>query len=334
MLLHSIKLEPRKFLTSCVVCNGTIKEVHEPHLRKAVFQEFGYPGFGNDLDVYKCNRCGQGYWWSDAPQSSASRVKDTAANILRTCVRGGVQVEGDLGFFDFVDIEKERKEGEMERMRSGTSDGGGIDEVMEWLRNDKLSHGLELRSAYASNHGDDNDTGSELYSFTNVTSDFVGALDYIFFEESKFHQLGRLYIPTNFRTLNPEELLNGHLLPSNTWPSDHLSIGVKLAVRREKEGIVEKEDETSFKMDTAERKKEALPQPILDPVAAMMQRMQPQMQPQMHRKHPDHPDDCPEPCCRPPSLSLFQMAELRKQAKLKAKKSLLMKKKPTKMGYK
>ena len=332
--LHSITLQPRKFLTRCVVCNGIIKGVHNPEDKRTIFQEFGFPGFGEDLDVYKCSKCGQGYWWSDAPQSSASRVKDSAANLLRICVRGGVPTEGSLNFFDFVDVEKERKAGIAERMEAGDDAklSGGVDEVMEWLRTEKLGHDFQLRSAYTTStneEGDSCDIGSgELYPFTNVTSDFVGALDYIFFEESKFHQRGRLFIPTDFRTLNPKQLVNGHLLPSNVWPSDHLSIGVKLTLCANneeemgekqvmKEVIVENSEHTENKEGLKDSSEVAI-----DPVKAMMQ--------QLYPRNPNHPEDCNQSCCVPPTLSLFQMAELRKKAKLKAKKSLFMKKKPKK----
>ncbi len=289
LLLHSVTLEPHKFLTRCVVCNGTIIEVNDSSEKKAVFIEFGYPGFDEDLDVYRCNKCRQGYWWSDAPQSSASRVKDAAGHLLRTCVRGGVPTEGNIEFFDYVDIDQERELGEQER-RNEVS--GGLDEVIAWLRDKNLHHDFNFQSAYAStpNEGE----GGEIYPFTNVTFDFVGALDYIFFERTAFEQSGRLFIPLNFRTLNSNQLTNGHLLPSDIWPSDHLAIGARLTLRPSTTtDSVEKRRETNgVKVQATDE----------DEIISIEKHISPQL-------------GCS--CgCVPKILSLFEMAELRKQARL------------------
>lgn len=305
LLLHSVKLQPRKFLTRCVVCNGTINEIHNASEKTSVFKEYGFPGFDEDLDVYRCNKCGQGYWWSDSPQSSASRVKDSAAHLLRTCVRGGVPTEGDLNFFDFVDVNEERKFGEMERSKlsSHSNGGGGIDEVMSWLQNDNLSHGFNFRSAYASETRDGTkvNVDGELLPFTNVTSDFVGALDYIFFEEEILEQKGRLFVPRDFKSLNTKQLTNGHLLPSNVWPSDHLAIGAKFLLKNSSR-------EEKVVMDDKEKKEVMVNEETSDIVS----------------KHTKPVLDCG--CgCVPPILSLFQMAELRKQAREKAKKQAELK---------
>lgn len=287
LLLHSVTLEPHKFLTRCVVCNGTIIEVNDALEKKAVFVEFGYPGFDEDLDVYRCNKCGQGYWWSDAPQSSASRVKDAAGHLLRTCVRGGVPTEGNLDFFDFIDVDQERRLGEQER-RNEVS--GGIDEVITWLRDKNLHHDFNFQSAYASTP---NEGEGEIYPFTNVTFDFVGALDYIFFERTAFEQNGRLFIPLNFRTLNSKQLTNGHLLPSDIWPSDHLAIGAKLTLPLPTTDSVEKHREMDGEKVQATDK---------DEIISIEKHISPQL-------------GCS--CgCVPPILSLLQMAELRKQARL------------------
>jgi hypothetical protein len=294
LLLHSITLQPRKFLTRCVVCNGIIQEVSGAEEKKNVFREFGYPGFGEDLDVYKCDKCGQGYWWSDSPQSSASRVKESAGKLLRTCVRGGIPTEGSLDFFNFVNVKEEIKLGEQERSLLQNRHSSGVDEVMSWLQNKSLGHAFKFRSAYASESGETN-------PFTNVTSDFVGALDYIFFEDTVVQQSGRLFIPTSFSTLNKEKVKNGHLLPSSVWPSDHLAIGAKFTI--------EIEDTTSLNQDVETEEGKGLTEDST------------KNSNKIDQKHlsPKLGCDCG---CVPDILSLFEMAELRKQARLKSKTSI------------
>jgi len=300
LLLHGITLQPRKFLTRCVVCNGIIIGIHSPSEKKTIFQEYGFPGFGEDLDVYRCDKCGQGYWWSDAPQSSASRVKDSAARLLRLCIRGGIKLEGNLGFFDFIDVEKEKRIGEEERKTLGNDRVGGIDEVMLWLKDDKLSHNLKLQSAYS-------DGINETIPFTNVTSDFVGALDYIFFDTAALQQRGRLYIPPNFRALNSKNITNGHLLPSDTWPSDHLAVGAKLVMQEPStSAVAESKDSQSDNTIVASA---YIPGGI--DVHELMSTNTQHLTPHLGC-------DCG---CVPKVLSLFQMAELRKQARAKKLKA-------------
>ena len=237
--LHGVTLYPKKFLTRCVVCNGKIHEVFDREEQKAIFDEFASPDLGEELDhVYKCNSCGQGYWWSSSPTSSASRVKDACSRLLTICLRGGVQIKGQPDFFAHVDYDGERLIGQTERLKAladGTGRGKGrIEEVLSWLKDKKLQNPYCLKSAYAS------EVDGESLPFTNVTSDFVGTLDYILFEDSKneLRQVGRLAVPTNFQTLNTTGVSGGHLLPSQNWPSDHLCIGAKfvLEVRQYQSG--------------------------------------------------------------------------------------------------
>ena len=285
LLLHGLTLYPEKFLTRCVVCNGQIIEVFERSEQKKIFEEFGYPDLGQDLDhVYKCDTCGQGYWWSSSPTSSASRVKDSCTHLLKLCLQGGVDVQGQPDFFAHVDYEAERKRGK-ENLNAQSSEGhtrsqGGVVEVVGWLKDQKLSNPFDLKSAYAA-HDNGND---EVLPFTNVTSDFVGALDYIFFEEEKLKQIGRLAIPTNFKTLNTDMVAQGHLLPSKDWPSDHLCIGSQFSLKTHRT-----KSETNI------------------PSAFVPKGFESHFSPQL---------GCA--CgCVPKILSMFQMAELRKQAKLK-----------------
>jgi uncharacterized protein with PIN domain len=66
--------------------------------------------------------------------------------------------------------------------------------------------------------------------FTNVTSDFVGHLDYILYNPNDMIVKERLYVPTSFEELNDLGIRNGHLLPSTVWPSDHLAIGARFSL--------------------------------------------------------------------------------------------------------
>jgi hypothetical protein len=128
--------------------------------------------------------------------------------------------------------------------------------------------------------------------FTNVTSDFVGALDYILFEPNTLQQVGRLEIPTDFRTLNTKEVTNGHLLPSDEWPSDHLCIGSQFLL---------KTFHVEYKSNPGSIANSGIPSAYVP--EGMLNHMSPNLG-----------CNCG---CVPKILSLFQMAELRKQAKLK-----------------
>jgi len=134
-----------------------------------------------------------------------------------------------------------------------------VNEVVGWLTKEKLEHPFEFRSAYGVEDGEGGGEDQELLPFTNVTSDFVGTLDYIFYESSKFEQLERLNVPTSFRTLNPRGETNGHLLPSDIWPSDHLAIGATFGVVTQQHSqstttySESEEDEEVIPVDTDEK---------------------------------------------------------------------------------
>lgn len=60
---HGVELSPCKFLTRCVICNGNIKRVMTDEDKRCVFVEHGAPGLVNskeDMEVFRCDRCGQG----------------------------------------------------------------------------------------------------------------------------------------------------------------------------------------------------------------------------------------------------------------------------------
>ena len=135
LLTHGVVLRPRNFLTRCVVCNGHIFDVADKARRSEILKEHGCPNLDPELTVYGCTGCGQGYWWCENPNSSASRVKSQTANLFQKCLRGGVEIDGPLHMFDFIDVELERKIGEDE----GTLFGKGrpkqaMDTVIGWLK--------------------------------------------------------------------------------------------------------------------------------------------------------------------------------------------------------
>ena len=187
--------------------------VEDESTREELLAANNAPSLPN-VSVYACRGCLQCYWWSERPNSSASRVKNAASHLFRLALRAGVPYQGNLGMFDFIDPEAEREQGSMTFPRV---------EAFEWLKSSELTHPFKLRSAYAT------EDGSELLPFTNVTSDFVGTLDYIFYEPQQWTQIEKLDVPTTFTTLNWRGIPNGHLIPSDTWPSDHLAIGATFA---------------------------------------------------------------------------------------------------------
>jgi hypothetical protein len=322
LLLHGVTLYPEKFLTRCVVCNGKIIEVFDREQQKAIFDQYASPDFGEELDhVYKCNSCGQGYWWSSSPTSSASRVKDNCTHLLKLCLRGGIRVEGQPLFFSHIDYDAERKVGEDNRSRNGERSDGGTDEVLGWLQESKLQSPFSLKSSYATEMNGKVD--GELLPFTNVTSDFVGALDYILYEQNDLEQIGRLKIPTDFRTLNATALRNGHLLPSDIWPSDHLCIGSQFSLQtlpieeESKQGL----DSTSSSIpstyiSSGTTSNTRIPSAYVPPGTTSNTRIPSAYVPpgtinNTRDKHSEPVLGC-ECGCVPKILSLFQMAELRK----------------------
>lgn len=308
LLSHGVVLEPQSFLSRCVVCNGNIRDVTDKDERRRVFAAHQVLEVADDLECYACDGCGQGYWWCDRPTSSATRVKGQATRLFELCLRGGVEIKGPLSMFDNVDVDAERRKPldigiEMETLQ-----------VLEWLKQEMLQCPVHLESSYAlrDEHGV---IVGECKPFTNVTSDFVGFLDYVLFEPAHFQLNGRLYLPASFKDLNSNtSLRNGHLLPSFAWPSDHLAVGAELSIPTPSEpdaqdtageqlsGTVGSDANVSVPYcgilgDGSELHNNDSPPPAL-PIA--------------------HNPRCG--CgCVPNILSLFEMAELRKQARLRTK---------------
>jgi uncharacterized protein with PIN domain/mRNA deadenylase 3'-5' endonuclease subunit Ccr4 len=294
LLTHGVVLEPSEFLSRCVVCNGNICTVHDPESKRKIFLEYQAPiDVSEDLEVYQCTGCQQGYWWCDRPTSSATRVKSQATKLFQMCLRANVPISTskEKHMFEHVNVYEERQKGwdwslngsELLKLRL---------QVTEWLKEGQLNCPIkQLQSAYHHN----SDRGESL-PFTNVTYDFEGTLDYIFFDTQSFLQTERLYVPTTYEELNTEGLPNGHLLPSNVWPSDHLAIGVTLK-------ILSSDNEKSS--PTAGASVVGAPDAVNDALFCAPVADQP------------HGERCS--CgCVPPVLSLFEMAKLRKQAKIRA----------------
>lgn len=320
LLSHGVKLEPRKFLSMCVVCGGQIDRVEDKRTIEAIFAAHNAPESlnGENLEVFQCCGCRQGYWYDERPTSSASRVKNQATKLLKTCIRGGVPIDDDLALFDFIDMEEVKAEvtedDELSRLRDQRLD------ILDWLEQEELKNPLgRLLSAYGS------ESGEEQLTFTNVTSDFVGHLDYIFHDAS-FQVEKRLWVPTTFEQLEDNTgVRNGYLLPSNVWPSDHLAIGAVFTLQN---SATERETEFSSTDSDAQMAPNGdtkssnglagdapfcvptngtiLPTPF--PVSGM---------PSLASNVQQHGQRCA--CgCVPNVLSLFEMAELRKKARAAA----------------
>ncbi|KAL7530412.1 hypothetical protein ACHAXR_003484, partial [Thalassiosira sp. AJA248-18] len=297
---HGVELSPCKFLTRCVICNGDVKRVLTDEEKRSVFVEHGAPGLVDskeDMEVFRCDGCGQGYWWDDRSESSASRVFAQATKLLRLCLRGGVGVKDEMvidekkrkvimGAFDFVDVAKER-----EKDSIGSETNAELS-VIEWLREEKLSNPFKLRSAYA-------ELGDTL-PFTNVTKEFVGCLDYLYFEPLQFDQIGKLDVPKSFKDMNASGAYQGHLIPSDIWPSDHIAVGARLRLKQNK--MIDGNTKNGMTgVATSNGKSIGFNDKSATKAVTEL---------------PAHSTKCA--CgCVPQILSLFEMAELRKKAREK-----------------
>lgn len=313
LLSHGVVLEPKNFLSRCVVCNGNIVDVVELEDKKRIFAAYQAPELSDDVKCYECNGCGQGYWFCDIPTSSAHRVKNQAIRLFEMCLRGGIEFKGPLSMFDEVDVEAERKKKldsgiEMETLT-----------ILDWLRQEELPCPIQLESAYALKDAKNKVVG-ECKPFTNVTSDFVGLLDYVLFEPTRFQLTGRLYLPSSFNELNRKSKIhNGHLLPSYVWPSDHLAVGAQLSIPIPNEAAKSPEVPADLFCGVIEPKSNdtAMAPPPGGLYCGVLEETKPMPvptdTPTVHKSR----CDCG---CVPAILSLFEMAELRKQAKLRRQK--------------
>eukprot|EP00549_Striatella_unipunctata_P025289 CAMPEP_0118682308 /NCGR_PEP_ID=MMETSP0800-20121206/5416_1 /TAXON_ID=210618 ORGANISM="Striatella unipunctata, Strain CCMP2910" /NCGR_SAMPLE_ID=MMETSP0800 /ASSEMBLY_ACC=CAM_ASM_000638 /LENGTH=152 /DNA_ID=CAMNT_0006578689 /DNA_START=173 /DNA_END=629 /DNA_ORIENTATION=+ len=146
-------------------------------------------------------------------------MKGRAVELIKLCRDYGVPfASGDITFDSTIDVHS----APIDYNTKSTWN------VVEWMKNEQLSHGLILESAYQDKS---QDSKSELLPFTNVTHDFVNTLDYVMFDSRHFQLQKRLDVPRSFCDLNDRSLQNGHLLPSSVWPSDHLAVGAVLQLR-------------------------------------------------------------------------------------------------------
>ena len=223
LLSHGVILDPSKFLSRCVVCNGKIDQVFEENRIKDIFATHQAPDSLKEevMEVFQCISC-QGSWWYDGLTSSGSRMQTQAAKLLETCIRGGVPISGDIGMFNYVDVEEVKRNSPGDAKERLLLDQR-LD-VLEWLQHDKLENPCRpLKNVYST------ETGEEMLPFTNVTSDFVGHLDYVVYEPDRLWVLEQLFVPKSFSVLNDAGIPNGHLLPSDVWPSDHLAVGARFS---------------------------------------------------------------------------------------------------------
>lgn len=297
LLTHGVVLEPKKFLGRCVVCNGSIVVVEHPGEKRKIVESYQAPTALSETEVFQCDNkeCGQGYWWSEIPTSSASRVKTTATRLFELCIQAGVPYVGGLDIFDSVDVDRLRKEG-WDFSAPGSEILRDKLQVVEWLGSEKLVCPFSLKSVYGIEQNQESVYGETL-NFTNVTSDFVNVLDYIFYVPEQLQIYERLYIPSTFEEMNDLGLRNGHLVPSDRWPSDHLAVGASFRILN----LQQVNDETNL---------------FCAPIGSVPQATE-QIQLKVSQAH-GRRCDCG---CIPPVPSLFEMAELRRKARIRGQPS-------------
>lgn len=349
LLSHGVELIPSTFLSRCVVCNGKIIEEHDDTRKRQILSEYEAPHalIDEGMAVFVCDGCQQGYWWNDRPTSSASRVKTAATRLLELCVRAGVPIrddDDDGGMFHHVNYSQLRQEG-WDYTTPGSELLQQKLDVIEWLKRDCLKCPFPLESAYLDKRND-NTTFQEMLPFTNITHHFVDTLDYIFFDKTHLYTIERLQVPTNFDELSDgrTHIENAHLLPSDVWPSDHLAIAARLAfhdndnVTANKFVVKPLEDEEKGETETKVLResyihKEATTNvtkaesnnPETEPimycgfVGDIPASVPPPLLPSQGQRSNDHVNDQRCACgCIPSIPSLFEMAEMRKQAKFKS----------------
>jgi uncharacterized protein with PIN domain len=345
LLTHGVILEPSTFLSRCVVCNGNIVEVLNDEEKRRILREYEAPLdlIEGGMAVYECDGCQQGYWWNELPTSSASRVKTAATRLFELCVRGGVPIcdeDDSEGLFGHVNIPKLQKLGWDDETPGSELLRQRLD-IVNWLKQEHLECPFELESAYAVKTEQTDGsmqthvTGGERLPFTNVTHQFVDTLDYIFFEKRRFVPIELFYVPTSFVELScGRKSANAHLLPSDIWPSDHLAIGARLAF------LVQGEKDSLGRPDASVKEDQLQSHSRAGGTVAVAKSVEPtlgstEMGDSMQYCVPiGHGNGVPPPSLVKPSLhesrcgcgcvpqipSLFEMAEMRKQAKLEKRR--------------
>jgi hypothetical protein len=229
--------------------------------------------------------------------------------------------------FDFVDVDQEREQG-WDYSQKGSELLKARYDVIDWLKDEKLFTPLNLKSAYA--HVDEiGQVIGESLPFTNVSQSFVDTLDYIWYGHGLV-PTAELYVPKSFRELNKDEISNGHLLPSDVWPSDHLAVGARLRFQRNFDVVEQrKKTEGEFGQQFTFSASIYTEDASIEGPACLPVECEPPAENQFCWTTGDaivnaqtapaasrHDQRCR--CgCVPNILSLFEMAELRKRAKLK-----------------
>uniref|UniRef100_A0A7S0F706 Mut7-C RNAse domain-containing protein n=2 Tax=Craspedostauros australis TaxID=1486917 RepID=A0A7S0F706_9STRA len=353
---HGVKLFPRQFLSRCVVCNGHIRGVSDDQVQE-IFSQHHAPidQTLEKLDVFQCSGCGQGYWWCDQPTSSASRVKNQATKLLEYCIQGNVEIDEDMGMFDYVDVEALQNSNQTDDGDGPSRIAGPPLEVVRWLRQDALANPLgQLKSVYIKS----DDPTKEVLQFTNLTSRFAGVLDYVMYLPGQLELQERLYVPLEKEDLNCQGIHNGHLLPSFVWPSDHLALGARFSFVNDNDGEQGDSEAQDEKNDSKESSAVTIEPQLDTESSAMVQILKQAVKtddflfcapvggeitvpppvttiPKLFKQplassgqnkddHDDHPEteDHGDKCacgCVPDVLSLFEMAKLRKEARERRK---------------
>lgn len=313
LLAHGVALDPTTFLSRCVVCNGKISEVTRVDHKKSILKSYDAPtDTVDELQVFECVGCQQGYWWSDRRNSSASRVKGVTTHLFELCLQAGVQLkdENNLGDFDFVNVEENRRKG-WDFDKKGSDILRQDLDILQWLKNPNVESPMgALQSAYSQKSGDGQSTLGESLPFTNVTDDFVDTLDYIWFDAAKLSVEETLWVPSSFPVLNDLKIHNGHVLPSDVFPSDHLAIGCRLSLQSadgqgssSSAAVLQADPPAATAANVPAASAASTPQDIM----SLMTFAQKQHEPRC---------DCG---CVPAIPSLFEMAERRKQARERKK---------------
>mmetsp|Transcript_6567 Transcript_6567/g.7951 ORF Transcript_6567/g.7951 Transcript_6567/m.7951 type:complete len:527 (+) Transcript_6567:92-1672(+) len=206
----NLQLDSKKFYTICVKCNGKIvpiqretiplsrisfeskesyvqaksrKKTEEPNkVPKRLYDDPTEP-------LAMCDGCEQIYWWDteciggQRKSNSSARIEDLVTKLESLAVSA-----------DFM--EKNKKEMHLRSLKLLQEDRLYVSELVFQCAQSKTTSGQE--------------------EFTNITEDFKGTIDYVFYSQKHFQLIDVEYLPSQHE-------LQG-FLPNNKWPSDHRCI--------------------------------------------------------------------------------------------------------------
>lgn len=206
----AVEVEPSRFFSRCVKCNGQILQCYPSSPEHARAREsFHAP---TDVTLYECQDCAQVYWFSVDADHPSARAQQQVRELLR---------------FIEAEVRETATTFHGSPMASSTflRDGGG-----------SLEHSRALRSVYedvekgwitsdaASGEAVDVAPGavSPPRVITNSKFGFHGCIDYMFLSPDLYAGCGRrLALPT-VGSREPPSLV------SKDWPSDHWPLAVDL----------------------------------------------------------------------------------------------------------